>query len=200
MLGSLLTQWTIRLALVCLAVYWGGSLWLATRSISRRSIDRSPSNRKTRAEEPKFALLRWIWTAGCVLFVTHVACAFHFTHHWSHVHAWNHTAAETQRLLGFSFGDGIYFSYLFLVLWVVDVALQWLNVQRPMWLVASVYLFLFFIAVNGAIVFEDGPTRPVGTAVVAVLAVVFALFVWKRYSVRTGSNASIANSRTEAEA
>src|SRR5688572_6522746 len=133
MLGSLLTQWTIRLALVCLAVYWGGHLWL---------LSRSTGNRKTRAEESKFAILRWIWTAGCLLFVTHVACAFHFTHHWSHAHAWHHTASETQRLMGFSFGDGIYFSYLFLLLWVADVVLLWLNVQRPRWLVASIYVFL----------------------------------------------------------
>jgi hypothetical protein len=186
--GSFLTQWTIRLALVCLAVYWGGNSWL---------LCRSSVNRKTRAEQRKFAILRGIWTAGCLLFVTHVACAFHFTHHWSHTDAWNHTAAETQRLMGFSFGHGIYFSYLFLLLWVVDVAVLWLNVQRPAWLVLSVYLFLFFIAFNGAIVFEDGPTRPVGMAVVAVLAVIFGLCVWKRTN---GWAARTVASKSHAEA
>jgi hypothetical protein len=200
MLGSLLTQWTIRLALACLAVYWGGSLWLAARSTDRRSIDRSSGNRKTRAEAPKFTVLQCIWTAGCLLFITHVLCAFHFTHHWSHSHAWEHTAAETQRLMGFSFGDGIYFSYLFLALWVADVALLWLNVQRPTWLAGGIYAFLFFIAFNGAIVFEDGPSRPVGMAVVAILAVVFARYVWKRYSSWTTSKVSVPGTHAEAEA
>lgn len=188
--GSLLTQWTIRLALVCLVIYWSGLLWLTCR--------------KTRAETAKFAALRWIWTAGCVLFIAHVASAFHFTHHWSHHHAWLHTEAETQRLMGFSFGDGIYFSYVFLLLWVADVCLLWLNVARPTWLLASVHTFLFFIAFNGAIVFEDGPTRPVGMAVVVVLAALFAVVVWMRASNRISDNAhpklGSAPSGAEAEA
>jgi hypothetical protein len=157
MLGSLLTKWTIRLALACMVGYFAGQLLGGA------------NGRETATGGRKFAILRWIWTVGCVLFVAHVVCAFQFTHHWSHAHAWQHTANETQRLMGFSFGDGIYFSYLFLLLWVADVACVWLGISRPTWLVLPVYLFLFFIAFNGAIVFEDGPTRPVGVLVVIAL-------------------------------
>lgn len=157
MLGSLLIKWTIRLALACLVGYFvGGMLGGA-------------SGKETATGGRKFAILRWIWTVGCALFVAHVVCAFQFTHHWSHAHAWQHTANETQRLMGFSFGDGIYFSYLFLLLWVADVVCLWVGVSRPMWMMLPVYLFLFFIAFNGAIVFEDGPTRPVGVVVVIAL-------------------------------
>lgn len=167
MLGSLLTKWTIRLALACLVAYFAGQL------IGRSGTSSLPG--ETPAGGRKFTLLRWIWTMGCVLFVTHVACAFQFTHHWSHAHAWQHTANETQRLMGFSFGDGIYFSYLFMLLWIADVACLWLRVTRPAWVILPVYVFLFFIAFNGAIVFEDGPTRPVGAVVVLAL---LPLMVW----------------------
>jgi hypothetical protein len=161
MLGSLLTKWTIRLALACLAAYFAGRLL----------------GYGTRAGDRKFTTLRWIWTAGCVLFLAHVACAFQFTHGWSHTHAWDHTAAETKRLMGFAFGDGIYFSYFFLILWVVDVVCLWVVVARPWWLILPTYLFIFFIALNGAIVFEDGPTRPVGMVVIAALLPLAMMFV-----------------------
>lgn len=160
MIGTFLTQWTIRLALACLAVYFAGRLLTTTPQ-----------------RDWKFASLRWIWTIGCGLFIAHVACAFQFTHHWSHAHAWEHTARETQRLMGMSFGDGIYFSYLFLLLWVADVVALWVCNFRPVWLILPVYLFIFFIALNGAIVFEDGPTRPAGVVVVPALAVLAAVFV-----------------------
>ena len=165
MLGSFLTTWTIRLALACLAVYFAARL-----------LGYGARPYQTPRGERMFTTLRWIWTIGCVLFLAHVACAFQFTHHWSHSHAWEHTAAETERLMGFAYGDGIYFSYLFLVLWVVDVIALWVCCFRPSWLILPVYLFIFFIALNGAIVFEDGPTRPVGLVVVAALAPLAVLF------------------------
>ncbi|QDU25184.1 hypothetical protein ETAA8_02470 [Anatilimnocola aggregata] len=180
MLGSLLTQWTIRLALACFAAYLAGNLLGLARCAS---IDQTaePRAKFTANRNRAFRWLRWIWTAGCLLFIAHVVCAFQFTHHWSHTHAWEHTAAETKRMLGVAFGDGIYFSYIFLLLWVADVACLWLAIRRPGWVVAAVYLFLFFIAFNGAIVFESGPTRPVGIVVVTAMLPLLVLFVWKQW-------------------
>jgi hypothetical protein len=181
MLGALLTSWTIRAALVCYAVYL--TLALTTH-------------------KPKLA--RAIWTAGCGLFVVHVACAFHFYHHWSHLAAWQKTADETRLILGVAFGDGIYFSYLFLLLWVADVVWLWSfrgpamfgslhfrsarsatgvpplpagRRRTPTWRLA-VHGFLLFIAVNGAIIFEAGATRTVGVPVVLGLA---GLAVWRAW-------------------
>ena len=102
MLGALLTSWTIRAALLCYALYIALALATNQRNVSRA-----------------------VYTVGCGLFVAHVACAFHFYHHWSHQAAWQKTAEETQQLLGVPFGDGIYFSYSFLVLWVCDVVWLW---------------------------------------------------------------------------
>ena len=169
MSGELLTIWTIRMALLCYAAYLAGwlvesqSQWWATVS-------------------------RGLWTIGCLLFVTHVACAFHFYHGWSHQAAWETTAQQTEELIGWRYGDGIYFSYLFLFVWVFDVVSSWGHKPvsqapvatapaqasgwrfRPLWQ-ACVHAYLFFIAFNGAIVFEDGTIRWAGIAACLLLGV-----------------------------
>jgi len=201
MFGSLLTKWTIRLSLACYVAYLAGWLW--------RSGPRWP------------AAARLIWTVSCVLFDVHVACAFHFHHHWSHAAAWRHTADRTEELMGFAFGDGIFFSYVFLGLWLFDVIWLWFlgptlsfgtqtepgrtslggsptgsppvaarpvppsspeTLQTPWWRVL-VHVFLFFIAFNGAIVFESGPTRWIGIVAVAGLAILAAKRIFQGKSV-----------------
>lgn len=156
--GELLTQWTIRLALALYVAWLAG--WLL-------------------ALGPRWpAMARWIWTAACGLFLVHVACAFQFYHDWSHASAWRDTAEQTQALMGMAFGDGIYFSYVFLVLWILDVGWMWLTpaplktqcLRKTPWPRVLVHCFLLFIAFNGAIVFEGGPTRWFGLAACIGLA------------------------------
>ncbi len=159
--GIHLTLWTIRLSLAAYA------LWLAMRLLPR---DRLPTGRRVMAS-------RWLYTIACALFLAHVACAFQFYHHWSHRSALDDTARQTEEMLGVAFGEGIYFSYLFLVLWVADVAWMWLWPQhRPAWLTGALQLYLAFIALNGAIVFEAGVTRWVG---IPVAMAIVALAAWK---------------------
>lgn len=156
--GTLLTIWTIRLALAC---YVGT---LACLMVDNRAAWQRAA--------------RGLWTAACGLFVLHVFCAMHFTHHWSHASAFAKTARATQELLGVAVGEGIYFSYLFLLLWVADVAWLWLAparyLARPRWTSWAVHLYLGFIAFNGAIVFEAGPTRWAGIVACAGLAMLLA--------------------------
>ena len=161
MFGAALTHWTIRLALLCLVARLAGNLWY-------------------REDARWFAWSRTLWTAGCLLFVGHVAAAFHFYHHWSHAHAFEKTAHETHEMLGVRFGEGIYFSYLFLILWVADVAWLWLSPasyrSRSAWMAIALVSYMGFIAFNGAVVFEDGTTRlfgiplTVGLVIVSVVA------------------------------
>ena len=158
MLGIFLTRWTIRLALLCYSAYLAG--WLSW-----------PRNRQPSGWP---AVARWLWTVGCGLFLLHVACAFHFYHGWSHAAAWETTADETDSQLGFRFGDGLYFSYVFGVLWVLDVLAAWLWPAAPLALRAAVHVYLLFIAFNGAIVFESGPTRWAGLAACIILALLAA--------------------------
>jgi hypothetical protein len=155
MLGNLLTIWTIRLALAAYA------LWLGMLLVPN---GKWPSG-------SRIAASRWLYTLACGLFLAHVACAFEFYHHWGHQSALEDTARQTAEMLGFAFGEGIYFSYLFMLVWVADAAWLWLWPQhRPAWLIATVQLYLAFIALNGAVVFETGVTRWVGIPVAALLA------------------------------
>lgn len=182
--GSLFIAWTIRAALLCYVACLAGWLTLNSR---------------------RWPVARWIWTIGCGLFLAHVGCAFHFVHHWSHAAAWQDTAEQTQKLIGVSFGDGIYFSYLFLVTWVLDVVWLWFVPQiasvaddsqtdaaahcatvvppgrdcgmTPLWRLL-VHGFLFFIAFNGAVVFKAGVTRWAGIVLTGALAALFGRWVY----------------------
>ena len=170
-MGVLLTQWSIRVALVPYAAYL--AQWIVR-----------PESRGGRAA-------RIVWTAGCLLFLLHVAFAFRFYHQWSHTAAWESTAKETDEMLGFRFGDGIYFSYLFAALWTLDVVCRWLTAARPQTfarlpkaarsgLEYAVHAYLFFIAFNGAIIFEAGPTRWAGIAVCIGLLILTGLVLARR--------------------
>jgi hypothetical protein len=165
MLGPELTHWTIRLALLCLVARLGVALrW---------------------GNDPRwFPVSRTIWTIGFVLFAAHVACAFHFYHDWSHTRAFDSTAEQTGEMLGIRFGEGIYFSYLFMLLWLADVTWQWAAPisyqQRPTWLAIGLLAYMAFIAFNGAVIFEGGVTRYAGIPITAVLSIATFLLLLRQ--------------------
>lgn len=176
MLGIELTHWTIRLALLCLAarigggLRWGNADWWFPRS-------------------------RAIWTVGFVFFVAHVACAFHFYHEWSHAKAFQSTAEQTERQMGVRFGEGIYVSYAFTLLWLIDVTWQWIDgegYQRlgRIWAI-PLLLFMSFIAFNGAAVFEDGVTRWVGIPVSVLLFIAAIGALLRRPAARDKASESL---------
>lgn len=140
MAGEIWILWTIRLSMLHYAIFLG--CWMTERS-----------NR----------LQRWIWTVACLFFVLHFLAAFHFYHRWSHTHAFDDTAEQTLDTLGVSFGSGIYFSYLFMAIWIVDVIWWWSKAEnyerRDRRVSTCVQGFIFFIAFNGTVVFEDGAIR-----------------------------------------
>lgn len=111
--------------------------------------------------------------------------AFHFTHRWNHQDAIQTTAKQTQELLGWAFGEGLYFSYMFLFLWVADVFSWWRKPDhyesRPAWLSFAVHGYLFFIAFNGAVIFESGVTRIGGI----LATIVFTAILLNRRLART---------------
>jgi hypothetical protein len=163
-MGEHLTFWSIRLSLLCYVAalalcWWNPSAW---------------------------PLRRRLWTLGFSLFIVHMLAAFAFYHSWSHADAVADTARQTKELVGVEFGGGIYFNYVFALVWSADVALWWAigaaYVARPLWLKLLVQGYLFFIAVNGAIVFAAGPTRWVGIAACAALGI---LIVRSRLRKRT---------------
>lgn len=68
--------------------------------------------------------------SGFPVFLFHVTVAYHFQYMWSHSLAVSPTAEQTKKQIGFEFGTGIYFNFLFLICWGVDVFWSWLPPKR----------------------------------------------------------------------
>jgi hypothetical protein len=153
-LGELLTRWTIRVAML----FYVASL--ATRPVF-----------------PKASRLSW--TAGGVLYLLHVACAFHYYHHWSHDAAFAFTAEQTAQVTGLDWGGGLYVDYAFTLAWLLDAAWWWASMEtylaRPRWINWLVQGFLGFIAFNATVVFAEGFSRWFGIAACVLLAVMWFL-------------------------
>lgn len=143
------TLWTVRLAALCYAA----ALWLRLRG--------------------KAALARRLWVAGFVLYAAHVFSAFQWIHDWSHGRAYEETARQTKALFGMDWGGGLYFNYAFTLLWLADVIWNWQDRR----LRSAVDGFLFFMFVNGVVVFGHGWTRWIG---VGFLAAYGMALVWRR--------------------
>ena len=157
-LGESLTRGT---ALAALALYAVG---LALRIAARGRRER-------------LAAARAFWTAGCAVFLVHVACAFEFIHHWSHAAAYEATARETFAVVGWNWGGGLYANYAFTLVWVLDAAWWWGGIDRyaarSRWIEWCVQALLAFMAFNATVVFGHGMTRWFGLAACASLALLF---------------------------
>jgi hypothetical protein len=152
--GSLIIAWTIRASvLLFFATLFA---WVLQSRPSR--WDRG---------------LRIIWSLGFLLFVAHVVAAFHFHHHWSHRAALAETARQTRDLIGLEFGAGLYFNYLFMLIWAVDLICIWCAkpefIQRNRWLRLTWIAYLIFIAFNGVAVFKGGWMRAGGIAALTLI-------------------------------
>jgi hypothetical protein len=146
--GEFLTRWTVRIAM---ALYVAS---LASRFYS-----------------PRWS--RIAWTAGCVLYLLHVAGAFEYFHHWSHAEAYASTARQTAEVVGLDWGGGLYFNYLFTLIWLGDVIWWWASApgyqSRPRWIDWVVHGYLGFIAFNATVVFATGFSRWLGIAACVLL-------------------------------
>ena len=99
---------------------------------------------------------RLAWTLGLLAYLVHVALAFHHAFGWSHAAA----VAQTQERSGF--GEGIYASHLFTLLWVVDVCWWWLSpagAGRPAWVGYVLHGYMAFVVFNATVVYETGFIR-----------------------------------------
>ncbi|MCY3005349.1 MAG: hypothetical protein NTV29_05165 [Planctomycetota bacterium] len=121
----------------------------------------------------KNTVARTLWTCGFMLFVVHVLASFHLVHGWSHNAAYQATARQTLELLGFEFGAGVYFNYLFLAAWALDVLDAWTHFSAGRWMVQWLLrfglIYMIFIAFHGVVVFKSGWLRVVGLVVSAML-------------------------------
>src|SRR5258708_3456302 len=121
---------------------------------------------------------RLLWTVGFALFLLHVGLAFHLVHHWSHEAAYRETARRTAELFGAESGAGLYFNYLFILVWAVDLCCWWIvglvaYDRRPRWIGIAVYGFMAFMAFNATVVFEHRAVRWIGAVISVALVVLW---------------------------
>jgi hypothetical protein len=151
---SALTRSTIHLALIEDAF----ALWLMV----------GMNSEGWQALTSRGRLARWLWTWACLTFLVHVACAFHFSHRWSHRHAFEQTRLES------GFGEGLYVNYLFMAVWIADVLWWWIApaayARRMPWIDRLLHGFLLLIAFNATVVFESGAVRSAGAVGSLLLA------------------------------
>jgi hypothetical protein len=113
------------------------------------------------------------WTLACGFYMLHVAFAFQFFHHWSHAAAYQHTASQTAQMVGVNWGGGLYFNYVFTIIWVADVVSWWRGLRiyrsRPAWITTTIHWFFAFMFFNATVVFASGFIRWFGVAATLLL-------------------------------
>ena len=152
--GERVTRNTVRLSFACYII--------ALISMVRLAKSDRP------AHTPPGRIARWCWTFANLYFLTHVAAAFNFYHHWSHRNAFERTRAISGS------GYGLYVSYVFTILWTADVAWWWLQpkryASRAIWIGRALHIFMLFIIFNGTVIFASGPIRVAGIISFALVA------------------------------
>ena len=98
-----------------------------------------------------------------------------------------HTARLTERVTGWSFGQGVWVNYVFTLAWLTDVVWWW---SRPVEMVRSrgwsvgLHWFFAFLFFNATVVFGPWGWKPIGAGVVILLGVAWKL---RRKETATGS-------------
>ena len=135
-----------------------GSVWMALSLYVAGEVLRA-----TGRNDRPVGRARWLNAVGCGFFLVHVACAFHFHHHWSHAEALAETARQTAELVGWDWSGGLFFNYAFTLLWLGEVIWSWADpmshAMERRWMTWSVRGFFLFMMVNGAVVFVPGRMR-----------------------------------------
>ncbi|MGK0188228.1 MAG: hypothetical protein ACI9R3_004020 [Verrucomicrobiales bacterium] len=112
-------------------------------------------------------------TSGCVLYLIHVLAAFGVFHSWSHGDAYQFTAEQTEQLVGWRWGGGLFVNYLFTTVWLAELIAGWIAPQvyrtRAAWIDLSIRIFFAFMIANGAVVFVVGIQRWLGVGIIVLL-------------------------------
>jgi hypothetical protein len=122
---------------------------------------------------------RVLWALGALLAIAHSASAFFIFYGGDHDTARVETMRQTATLTGVEFAGGIFVNYAFLLVWLGDAS-WWMAsprsyLARPLPVSIAVRGFIFFIIVNGAVIFADGWARVLGAA--SVMLVVASWFL-----------------------
>ena len=156
--GDWLIRNTVRLSLLFYAVAALLMLWLRPAEWD--------------ASSTRGGWARWAWSLALVAYLVHVLLAIKYAHHWSHADAIRHTRERS------GFGEGIYVSHFFTLVWSLDVGWWWLwpadYARRSPWVDRLLHVFMAFIIFCGTVVYETGFIRWAGVMMFVLLGGAFA--------------------------
>jgi hypothetical protein len=114
-------------------------------------------------------MARALSTGALMLSLAHAAVAFDAHYGWSHDAAYAGTARQLDHAIGLRWGGGLYMNYAFYAIWAIDAAWWWTSAAsyraRSRAIEGFVSGVLFFIFLNGAVIFAAGPVRILGSLV-----------------------------------
>lgn len=160
--------WSIRAALAAMTGYYLlGWAWPEKQSVHQttEAIDskRQSTRQAARIDWAPGKIASGCWGFGAICSLVHAVITMGHYHDWQHGLAFADTARQTKELLGAEVGYGIYFNYVFVLLWLIDAT--WMVAapenyrRRWRWIGYTIHGYLLFIAFNGAVVFADGHVR-----------------------------------------
>ena len=132
----------------------------------------------------------WLYVAAGMLYLAHVAAAFHYVHGWSHALAHEHVARVTYDYAGVWTGAGLYLNYQLAAVWTVDAAHRvWAGDgrRRPRRVDVAIHGLLLFLAFNATVVFAPARTRAAGAVAFAALVLTWWISR-RRTAVFTGTH------------
>lgn len=144
------------------SAYFAFALWAGAVLIQTQA---------TRAEwsagSNAFRVARAAWLGGLAVFFVHLGAAFHLAHDWRHDRAFDHVEATS------GFGPGLFVSYGFALIWLIDGVIWTLAseryARRPKWIAAILHGAMVFIWINATVVFGQSPLRWIAAGVFALL-------------------------------
>jgi hypothetical protein len=145
------------------ATIWGAmTLFVAGAIADRRTSGPAPAN-----------WAWWIWLAGAVLCAVHMTIAMGAHYGWDHERAVHETAVRAATVYGFAWRGGLYVNYLFLLVWIGEIAWWTLSPQsyatRPAAIRHTLWIFYVIIVFNAVVVFATAPGRIAGVILTSLL-------------------------------
>lgn len=124
----------------------------------------------------------WAWRSsavGALLMLAHILISMSSVHGWSHASAIAATAIQTGAVYGLNWGGGMYVNYLFITVWLAELAVWRLAparyAARSPGIKWTLRAFYFIVIANAAVVFAGGWRRVLGAGLIAAL-----LVAWRR--------------------
>jgi len=151
-----LTKASIWLVVIC----YGVTLW------------RLPSDCGT-------LVVKAAWLIGLAAYVAHVLLAFATYYEWSWAIAWKATADDAERLTGVRAGWGLWLNIVFGLVWAVLARDRLTTGKRhgfagggriPKGVRLSLHTFLFFMVIQGGLIFAPPAARYFTSAVLVCVA------------------------------